>query len=72
MGSVVDENRLIDIETKLAHQEHSLAELNSALTNQQKQLTILEDLCESLVERVRSIPDGGSDGDPGDERPPHY
>jgi len=72
MGSVVDENRLIDIETKLAHQEHSLAELNSALTNQQKQLTILEDLCESLVKRVRSISDGGAAGDPGDERPPHY
>ena len=68
----MDENRLIDIETKLAHQEHSLAELNTALTNQQKQLTLLEDLCESLVDRMRSISDGGAVGNPSDERPPHY
>ena len=68
----MDEKRLIDIETKLAHQEHSLAELNTALTNQQKQLTLLEDLCKSLVDRMHSMSDGGVAGDPGDEKPPHY
>jgi SlyX protein len=71
-GIIVDENRLIDIESKLAHQEHMLAELNTALTNQQTQLTLLEDLCESLVERVRSLSDAGPAGDPADEQPPHY
>jgi SlyX protein len=71
-GIIVDENRLIDIESKLAHQEHMLAELNTALTNQQTQLTLLEDLCETLVERVRSSSDAGLAGDPADERPPHY
>lgn len=68
----MDENRLIDIETKLAHQEDLLAELNTAVTNQQKQLTLIEDLCETLVDRVRSLSDGGPAGDPADERPPHY
>jgi SlyX protein len=68
----VDENRLIDIESKLAHQEDMLGELNTALANQQKQLTLLEDLCETLVSRVRSLSDGGPAGDPADERPPHY
>lgn len=68
----MDENRLIDIESKLAHQEDMLGELNTALANQQKQLTLLEDLCETLVSRVRSLSDDGPEGDPADERPPHY
>ena len=68
----MDENRLIDIESKLAHQEQLLTELNTALTNQQRQLTLLEDLCEALVDRVRTVSDVGPAGDPGDERPPHY
>ena len=46
---------MIDIESKLAHQEHMMAELNAAVTNQQAQITQLEDLCETLVGRVRSL-----------------
>ena len=63
---------MIDIESKLAHQEQMMTELNIAVTNQQKQLTLLEDLCESLVDRLRSLSDSGPAGDPADERPPHY
>jgi len=68
----VDEDRMIDIESKLAHQEHMLAELNTAVTNQQAQLTALEDLCETLVGRVRSLSEAAPDSDPANERPPHY
>jgi SlyX protein len=63
---------MIEIETKLAHQEDMLAELNTAVTNQQSQITLLEDLCETLVGRVRSLSDAAPDIDPADERPPHY
>ncbi len=70
--TVVDENRLIDIESKLAHQEDLLAELNGALTNQQSQLTRLQALCEALVDRVRSVEGDSPEGDPTNERPPHY
>jgi len=35
----VDEERLIDLETKLAHQEHLLNELDDALTSQQAQIS---------------------------------
>jgi len=70
--TVVDENRLIDIESKLAHQEDLLAELNGALTSQQSQLTRLRALCEALVERVRSAEGDSPEGDPTNERPPHY
>ena len=45
----MNEQRLIEIETKLAHQEHLLSSLDDALTRQQAQLTRLEELCRSLA-----------------------
>lgn len=68
----VDDKRLIEIESKLAHQEHLLGELNTVLTSQQSQLTRLEALCESLLGRIRSMSDVEVSSDPASERPPHY
>ncbi len=69
---ILDENRVIEIETKLAHQEQLLSELNEALTDQQAQISGLERLCQSLIERVKSLPDSSSADQATDERPPHY
>jgi len=69
---ILDEKRVIEIETKLAHQEHLLCELNDALTDQQAQISGLERLCQSLIERVKSLLDGSSADQATDERPPHY
>jgi SlyX protein len=69
---ILDENRVIEIETKLAHQEHLLSELNEALTDQQAQISGLERLCQSLIERVKSLLDSSPADQPTDERPPHY
>jgi len=71
-GKAVDDERLIDLETKLSHQEHLLSELDDALTNQQAQIAQLELLCKSLLDRIKSLPDGESGGGSNDERPPHY
>jgi len=68
----VKEDRIIDIETKLAHQEHLLADLNNALSSQQTQLIELESLCQGIVARLRSMSDQPDGGDPADEKPPHY
>jgi len=68
----VHERRLIEIESKLAHQEDLLVKLDGALTNQQSQLTRLEALCDALIDRLRSSADASPQGDPTDERPPHY
>ena len=68
----MSEERFIDLETRLAHQDHLLNELNDVLTRQQQKITQLETLCRSLVDRVRSIGEALSDIDGGDERPPHY
>ena len=66
------EERFIDLETRLAHQDQLLHELDEVVTAQQARIMQLEQLCRSLVDRVRSIGDGISAGDPADERPPHY
>lgn len=68
----MDEDRLVEIEIKLAHQEHTLADLNEALTNQQAQLTRLESLCQSLLERIQALTASHAENEDGDERPPHY
>ncbi len=68
----MDEKRVIEIETKLAHQEHLLSELNEALTDQQAQISGLERLCQSLIDRVKSLLDSSSADQATDDRPPHY
>ncbi|MCB1844342.1 MAG: SlyX family protein [Halioglobus sp.] len=69
----MDEQRIIEIETKLAYQEHMLSELNQALADQQSQLSHLERLSDRLVERLQSMSGAGESGEASnDERPPHY
>ncbi|MEQ9561848.1 MAG: SlyX family protein [Woeseiaceae bacterium] len=68
----MDEQRLIDIETRLAHQDRLLSDLDAALGSQQSQLLRLEQLCQSLLERIRSMADSAPTTAAGDERPPHY
>ena len=68
----MSEERFIDLETRLAHQDQLLNDLNEAVTGQQARIMDLEELCRALLERVRSLGDGGPAGDPIDERPPHY
>jgi len=68
----MSEDRFIDLETRLAHQDQLLNQLNDVVTEQQAKITQLEELCKALIQRVRSVGEGISEGDPGDERPPHY
>lgn len=66
------EERFIELETRLAHQDQVLHELNDVVTDQQARLMQLEELCRSLVDRVRSLGESLPAGAPVDERPPHY
>jgi SlyX protein len=64
---------IIDLQTKLAHQEHTIAALNDALTGQQAQITELEALVNALRDRVRALSDAApAAATEGDEKPPHY
>ncbi|MBT8067119.1 MAG: SlyX family protein [Gammaproteobacteria bacterium] len=68
----MSEERFIDLESRLAHQDQLLGELNDVVTSQQAKLMELESLCKSLIERVRSMADAAPAGDSGFETPPHY
>jgi SlyX protein len=68
----MSEERFIDLETRLAHQDQLLYELNDVITAQQAKLMQLEELCRLLIDRVKAVGDGGPDGDLADEIPPHY
>ncbi len=68
----MSEDRFIDLESRLAHQDQLLNELNEVMTQQQAKIMQLETLCNSLISRVRSIGESMPDSDPTNERPPHY
>lgn len=68
----MSEERFIDLESRLAHQDQLLNDLNDVVTEQQAKLMQLEELCRALIQRVRAAGDGGEESNPVDERPPHY
>ncbi len=68
----MSEDRFIDLESRLAHQDQLLNELNEVVTQQQAKIMQLETLCNSLISRVRSIGEVMPDSDPTNEKPPHY
>jgi SlyX protein len=68
----MSEERFVDLEMRLAHQDQMLLELNEVVTDQQAKIMQLEELYRTLVDRVRSLGESLPGGDPADERPPHY
>ena len=68
-----NEERLVDIEIKLSHQEDLVESLNQLVYEQQTRIDLLDKRCEALIRQVRELADSvGSRGVPVDERPPHY
>ena len=71
-GSRMSDDRFVELESRLAHQDQMLHELNEVVTDQQAKIMHLEELCRSLIDRVRSLGDGITTGSLDDEKPPHY
>ena len=67
----VAEQRFVDIETKLSHQEYLIDELNQVVRAQQGALDQLEKLVKTFFKRFRDTAADGNIG-PADEKPPHY
>ena len=65
------EQRFVDIEMKLSHQEYLIEELNQVVRTQQEALDQLEKLVKAFFKKFR---DGNTDSNigPADEKPPHY
>ena len=68
----MDNQKLIDIETKLAYQEDLIQELNKTVHSQQLKLDQLEEAMRLLTIRYNSLAEQGGSEYPVDEKPPHY
>ena len=71
----MDEQRLIEIESKIAYQDDTIFQLNDVLCKQQNQIDRLENLTQQLLGRVRDLSEnsaGSAENSAVDERPPHY
>jgi len=68
----MDEDRLIELETRFAYQEETLRVLNDIVARQQQQIDQLQQLCRQLIDRVARVGDSQSKSTPADEVPPHY
>ena len=66
------EERLIQLESKLAHQEYLLEVLNQTVYKQQTKLDDLDALCVALAKRLADVNARTPDSLPANEKPPHY
>lgn len=66
------EDRLVDIEIKLARQDDLVETLNKTVYRQQKKLDELEALCSALARHVKDMRDAANESAPANDKPPHY
>lgn len=64
------EDRFVDIEIKLAHQEDLVETLNQTVYQQGRRIDQLEAMVAKLAEHVRNLQEAGQQ--PLNEKPPHY
>jgi SlyX protein len=70
----MNDERIVDLEARLAHQDRSIQELSDELYRQQRHIGELERRLLVLTERVKDLVsrDSGPAPRPEDELPPHY
>jgi SlyX protein len=66
------EQRINEVETRLAFQETTLQELNEALTSQQQQLSQMQAVLEKLRERIVELASNMQPDAAVEPPPPHY
>lgn len=68
----MSEERLIEIETRLAYQDQMLHELSDVVYEQQKQLDRLDSLVKLLRAHLDELANTLRAPDAKDDKPPHY
>jgi len=68
----MSEDRLMDIETKLAFQEHTIDDLNSVVIEQQREIDRLKNAVTYLLDKMEQVADTRMERAPSNEKPPHY
>lgn len=71
MTTASQEQRLTDLETRIAFQEDTIQTLSDELYRQQKELERLQQLCNLMLQQLQDLNSGDAPG-PIDEKPPHY
>ncbi|MCO4892622.1 SlyX family protein [Cupriavidus sp. WGtm5] len=66
------DDRINELEIKLAFQEDLLDTLNSTVARQQQQIDLLQEQFRALYQQVRSAATTAAEADPAQEIPPHY
>lgn len=66
------EDRVIELESKLAFQEEMINELNEVITDQQKQLDMLREAQVLLNMRLQAMTETSVDTNEKEPPPPHY
>ena len=69
---MLEEDRIISIETKIAFHEDLMQTLSSTVYEQQQQISALEAQLKNLVQRMAGLTESSSDQVDLHERPPHY
>jgi SlyX protein len=69
---VSTEDRFVDIEIKLAHQEDLVESLNQVVYQQSKRIDQLEAMLHKLADHVRDNGAASSGAGTANEVPPHY
>jgi len=68
----MSEDRLIEIETKIAFQEQTIKDLNDVIYEQQKEIQRLACICDSLVKQGKELSQSPGIDSLANENPPHY
>ena len=68
----MNDERIIELEIKVAYQEDLVQELNKIVSTQQGQIDRLNATCKLLNEKISSISVGLSSAPSNEELPPHY
>ena len=68
----MNEDRLVEIKTKVAFQENTIKDLNDTVYNQQKQIDVMNKTLKLLVDQIKESSIISPRGNLNDEKPPHY
>ena len=66
------ENKIINLESKLAFQDETINELNEVITDQQQQLDQLREEIRLLSLRISSAAESSAGSEEKEPPPPHY
>ena len=66
------EERLVEMETRLAYQDQLVEELNKLVYEQDVRVRKLEETCKRLQKQFTDLADDSPVSDDGEQLPPHY